>query len=57
MMQKGIIYPTRNLEQVADDCSGINHVLKPTKKEISIFLKNCFAFGGINAALVCKKVD
>ena len=57
MMQKGVIYPTRNLEQVADDCSGINHVLKPMKKEINIFLKNCFAFGGINAALVCKKVN
>ncbi|NVN97872.1 MAG: beta-ketoacyl-[acyl-carrier-protein] synthase family protein [Geobacteraceae bacterium] len=56
MMKNSIIYPTRNLENIADDCSGICHVTEPRSAEISAILKNGFAFGGINAALVCQKV-
>jgi len=55
MMQKKVIYPTLNLEEPDKDCLGIKHVREPLNKEINILLKNCFAFGGINAALVCKK--
>ena len=55
MMEKNLIYPTLNLEEPDKDCQGIRHVMKPLNKEINILLKNCFAFGGINAALVCKK--
>ncbi len=55
MMEKGVIYPTLNLDNISPDCEGINHIIKPVKKEINTILKNCFAFGGINAALVCKK--
>lgn len=57
MMEKGVIYPTLNLEEPDKDCQGIKHIMKPLNKEINILLKNCFAFGGINAALVCKKED
>ena len=57
MMGKGVIYPTLNLEEPDKDCQGIRHVMKPLNKEINILLKNCFAFGGINAALVCKKIE
>jgi len=56
MMEKGCIYPTLNLEKVDPDCEGIYHVMKPLSKEIKIMVKNCFAFGGINAALVCKRI-
>ena len=55
MMEKGIIYPTLNLDRIGPDCRGINHVKKPLRKEINTVLKNCFAFGGVNAALVCRK--
>jgi 3-oxoacyl-[acyl-carrier-protein] synthase II len=55
MMEKGVIYPTLNLEEPDKDCQGIRHITKPLNKEINILLKNCFAFGGINAVLVCKK--
>ena len=55
MMERGIIYPTLNLEEPDKDCQGIHHITKPLNKKINILLKNCFAFGGINAALVCKK--
>jgi len=56
MMERGVIYPTLHLENVAADCSGINHVTRPLRKEIRTVLKNAFAFGGINAALVVKKI-
>ena len=55
MMKKGKIYPTLNLEEVDPDCDGIQHVKEPIKRNIDIMVKNCFAFGGINAALICKK--
>ncbi len=56
MMEHGIIYPTLHLEHVSADCEGIQHVMQPLKKQITTVLKNGFAFGGINAALVCKKI-
>jgi 3-oxoacyl-[acyl-carrier-protein] synthase II len=56
MMEAGVIYPTLNLEHVSEDCEGIQHVMHPLKKQINTILKNGFAFGGINAALVCKKL-
>ncbi len=55
MMEEGVVYPGLNLAQVAADCEGIYHVMKPLVKEINVILKNCFAFGGINASLVCQK--
>jgi len=33
MMEKGCIYPTRNLESVSPDCGGILHVTKKLNKE------------------------
>ncbi len=56
MMDKECIYPTRNLESVSHDCEGIYHVMNKLNKKINILFKNCFAFGGINASIVCKKL-
>jgi 3-oxoacyl-[acyl-carrier-protein] synthase II len=55
MMNKNIIYPTLNLDDVDDKCSMIYHVKTKLKKNIKFILKNCFAFGGINASIICKK--
>ena len=55
MMKRETVYPTLNLEKEDEECSGIRHVLTPIRKEIHTVLKNCFAFGGINASLVVKK--
>jgi 3-oxoacyl-[acyl-carrier-protein] synthase II len=52
-----VIYPARNLEQPAEDYSGLNHIRQQTLAEINCFIKNCFAFGGINAVLVCKRFN
>jgi len=48
------VYPTRNLENIAPDCDGIRHVVEPLERKVRIFLKNSFAFGGINTVLVCR---
>jgi 3-oxoacyl-[acyl-carrier-protein] synthase II len=57
MMEKGTVYPTLNLESVDKDCQGIFHVMKPLDRDIKVMIKNCFAFGGINAALVCRRLE
>jgi 3-oxoacyl-[acyl-carrier-protein] synthase II len=56
MMEEGILYPTRNLLNVAEDCRGIRHLQHSEQARINTILKNGFAFGGINAALVCRRV-
>ena len=55
MMKRGIVYPTLNLENIDPECTGIQHVFHPLEKPIDTLVKNSFAFGGINAALVCRK--
>ena len=56
MMRRGRILPTLNLEHVAADCAGLDHVRSVREQKINIFVKNCFAFGGINATLICRKI-
>jgi len=53
MMRTGTIYPTHNLREVDVDCRGINHVQTTTSRRFNAFLKNSFAFGGINSAIAC----
>lgn len=57
MMAREEIYPTLNLENIDPACAGIAHVQKTLKKKINVIVKNCFAFGGINTALVCKRFE
>jgi 3-oxoacyl-[acyl-carrier-protein] synthase II len=57
MMKRGMIYGTLNLENVDEDCQGICHVTKSAARDIRVMMKNCFAFGGINAALVCRCLE
>ena len=56
MMEKGVLYPTHNLTEIDPACAGVDHLMTLRETPIHSFLKNSFAFGGINAALVCKKV-
>jgi len=55
MMEQGVIYPTLNLENVSPECVGVQHVQQKLDKQVRTVLKNGFAFGGINAALVYTK--
>ena len=54
-LERGHIYPTRNLETVAAECAGIRHVTAREPTAARTFLKNSFAFGGIHASLVCRR--
>jgi 3-oxoacyl-[acyl-carrier-protein] synthase II len=54
MMRAGVIYPTHNLEEIDPSCSSISHVIEKTPSAFSHFLKNSFAFGGINSAIACS---
>jgi len=56
MMEKGCIYPTLNLESVSPECDGIFHVTEKLTRKIDVIVKNCFAFGGINASIICRKL-
>lgn len=54
MMAEGRIYPTRNLEEVAEDCKGILHVTRSEDRRLTHVLKNGFAFGGVNASIALR---
>ncbi len=56
-METGIMPPTLNLENVSEDCQGIDLVPKIAKeKKITTALSNSFGFGGTNASLVMRAV-
>ncbi len=56
MMEQDILYPTHNLTEIDPACAGVEHLMQARETPVNSFLKNSFAFGGINAALVCKKI-
>ena len=53
MMRTGTIYPTHNLEEIDPECAAVTHVKEKTPLKFNAFLKNSFAFGGINSAIAC----
>jgi 3-oxoacyl-[acyl-carrier-protein] synthase II len=54
-MQKGIVPPTMNLENVDPECR-LNYVPNtPVKAELNYCLSNSFGFGGTNASLIFKR--
>ncbi|OQA85823.1 MAG: 3-oxoacyl-(acyl-carrier-protein) synthase 1 [Lentisphaerae bacterium ADurb.Bin242] len=55
MMEHSELIPTLNLENPSEECSGIFHVRERMPHDMKVFLKNSFAFGGINAGLLCAK--
>ncbi len=57
MLANGYLAPTRNLTEVAADCAGPDHVTAVRQQRFDAFVKNCFAFGGINTVLVVKRYE
>jgi len=56
MMQRGRLVPTRNLMTPAPQAVALYHVPSSgLEKKVTCFLKNSFAFGGINAVLVVRE--
>ncbi len=57
-MQTSVLPPTLNLENVSENCQGIDLVpLKAKEKKVKTALSNSFGFGGTNASLVMRSVD
>lgn len=57
MMKHSLLIPTRNLDVVAPECCGINHVTELAARPVAAVLKNNFALGGINCSLVLRRYD
>lgn len=55
MMHYNILIPTRNLVTPDPECNVVDFVIMPRKIEINIILKNSFALGGINSALLIRR--
>jgi 3-oxoacyl-[acyl-carrier-protein] synthase II len=56
-METGIMPPTLNLDNVSEDCKGIDLVPHTAKeKSVKTVLSNSFGFGGTNASLVMSAV-
>ncbi|MBU0482889.1 MAG: beta-ketoacyl-[acyl-carrier-protein] synthase family protein [Proteobacteria bacterium] len=55
MMQRQEIFPTLHLDHPDPMCGGINLVRELQSHKIDTVLKNNFALGGVNAALVLRR--
>jgi 3-oxoacyl-[acyl-carrier-protein] synthase II len=58
MMRDGCIFPTANLETVDERCGALDYIIgEPRKLEVDYLMSRNFAFGGINTALIIKRVS
>ncbi|WP_435640554.1 beta-ketoacyl-ACP synthase II [Micavibrio aeruginosavorus] len=56
-IQTGIVPPTLNLDNVSEQCLGLDLVPKVAKeKKVRTALSNSFGFGGTNASLIIRSV-
>ncbi len=56
-IETGILPPTLNLENISEDCKGLDLVPKIAKdKKVRVALSNSFGFGGTNASVVMRGV-
>jgi 3-oxoacyl-[acyl-carrier-protein] synthase II len=55
MMKREEALPTLHLESIDPDCGAINLITKLTPCRINTVIKNNFALGGVNVALVYQK--
>ncbi|MDH5678926.1 MAG: beta-ketoacyl-[acyl-carrier-protein] synthase family protein [Nitrospinota bacterium] len=56
MMEAGIVYPGLNLDNIDPKCQGIYHPRKAENRQLDTIVKNCFAFGGVNTSMVCRRI-
>ncbi|NPA73050.1 MAG: beta-ketoacyl-[acyl-carrier-protein] synthase family protein [Gammaproteobacteria bacterium] len=49
------LMPTLHFKELAPDFPAINVLTEPWKGNINLFLKNSFAFGGVNTSFVVKR--
>ena len=55
-MTRQEILPTRNLENVSEECAGVDFVFgEPRKAPVRTFLKNSIALGGVNSCIIISE--
>jgi 3-oxoacyl-[acyl-carrier-protein] synthase II len=54
-MNRGLIAPTLNLENVAAECAMLKHVTTAQKHDVNVIVKNNFALGGVNSSIVLRR--
>ena len=52
MMRKGLLAPTRNLQEPDDICGRLNLLTKLEHRHVEVAMVNSFALGGVNSAMV-----
>jgi 3-oxoacyl-[acyl-carrier-protein] synthase II len=57
MIEESLLIPTRNLKEVAPDCSGVFHVRENMHRKVNTVLSNNFAFGGMNTCLLISAAN
>jgi 3-oxoacyl-[acyl-carrier-protein] synthase II len=57
MMKNNVIYPTINVKNIDERCTGFNLVREKTTKELNTVISNNFAFGGINTSIILRKYE
>lgn len=55
MMRRGRLVPTLNLEEPDPACAALNYLRRVEQAEIDSFVKNSFAFGGVNSSIVVRR--
>lgn len=55
MMRDSLLIPNLNFNAPDEACAGPRFLKNITQGSFDSFLKNSFAFGGINAAVLCRK--
>ena len=57
MMQNGFVAPNINIEEIDEECRGINIVANEAIDEsICTAMSNSFGFGGVNSCLIVRKI-
>lgn len=57
MLLRQEIIPTRNLQEADPECTIVNLIKSIEKRRLCTVIKNNFALGGVNTALVFRKLD
>ncbi len=55
MMNEGFLPPTLNLETVDPRCADLDYLTEVRQTQITHFMSNNFAFGGVNTSLIFKR--
>lgn len=57
MLERQEVVPTLNLENPDPRCGDVKLIRKVEKRKLSVVVKNSFALGGVNVALVMRRND